>query len=200
MTRHTRPHRMDRGAQQGAALAVSLFILVILTILGLAALRATQSGLRVARNSETRASAQQNAEAMVSLVLEDQTKTYLPVNDNAGFRACNDFVATLPLVVAGAYAADCPSATRTAKVVDDGNSVLMNSGYVVVRRVLPLFAESSILREAENSGRAIDFAHYQIIGGFDGTTSSAGSTGAAEVSDDRLVPHAKPSLAGINLD
>lgn len=182
--------------QRGVALAVSLIILVILTLLGFAALRATQTGLRIANNSESRAAAQQGAEAMVSLVLEDKSSTYLPDNYDASFKACSIFVATLPLVLAGGYNTVCATGV-TATVASDHDPALDSYGYVLVRRVLPLFAESTAFRGADNSGRAIDYAHYLIVGGYDKTAASAS---ASEIADDRLVPHIKDSLAGINLD
>lgn len=54
-----------RRRQQGAALAIALLMLVIITLLGVAAVRATQVELRLSQNAESRMSAQQSAETML---------------------------------------------------------------------------------------------------------------------------------------
>lgn len=195
MSPATRRHCPPAAHQQGAALAIALILLVIITLLGLAAVRATQTGLRMARNAEARALAQQSAEAMVSRVLEDTAGNYLPVNNNAGFKACSPLAAltTLPLVVSGGHNTTCTGFTVLGLAPPE--TALKDNAYVVVTRELPLFSESASLRSVGNSGRGYDFARYKVVGGFD---RSADAAGVAEITEVRLVPHVKDALLGVN--
>lgn len=197
MSHSTRRHCPPAAHQQGAALAIALILLVIITLLGLAAVRSTQTGLRMARNAEARALAQQSAEAMVSRVLEDTAGNYLPVNNDAGFKACSPLAAltTLPLVVSGGHNTVCTGFTVTGLKPPDSEKQLQEHGYVVVTRELPLFSESASLRSVGNSGRGYDFARYKVVGGFD---RSADAAGVAEITEVRLVPHVKDALLGVN--
>ena len=54
--------------QRGAALATSLLFLVIMTLLGLAAMRSGTIGLRLSQNEGSRLDAQQNAQTLLEAI------------------------------------------------------------------------------------------------------------------------------------
>lgn len=180
---HTPAHAARPAAQGGAALAVALLMLVIITLLGVAAVRTTQVELKLAQNAESRMSAVQAAESMVSFV---STATNLPVNTDLSFIAC-----VLPAGVTSAqFSCSAPFidvATATAP--------LQAHGYALIRREAPLFVEVSVLREAELSAKNYDFARFSVTGGYD---RSADSMSAAEITEGTLKLHTK--VAGVNYE
>ena len=72
--------------QRGAALAVALILLVVLTLLGIAAVRVTQTELRLANNNESRAYVRQAAESLVNQVIGNGNN--IPVGGGLGFKSC----------------------------------------------------------------------------------------------------------------
>lgn len=181
------------AGQRGAALAVALVLLVVLTLLGIAAVRATQTELRLAQNAESRTAAQQRAESLLNVVLVD--RSYVPVNENPGERSCR-------LPAGGAPAAQFSCATATvALVLDAGDPSrqvpqdVIDYGYVEVVRQLPLFVSVDVMREARNSARSYEFARYAITAGYD---RSGEGMSAAEITESRLVLH--PRAAGIGYE
>lgn len=185
-----RPH-----AQRGAALAVALVLLVVLTLLGIAAVRATQTELRLAQNAESRVSAQQRAESLLNVVLVDDT--YVPVNENPNERFCR-----LPNPASRAHAAQFSCATATVTLLLDAGDPsrqvpqeVIDFGYVEVVRQLPLFVSVDVMREARNSARSYEFARYSVTAGYDQTDNGLS---AAEITESRLVLH--PKAAGIGYE
>ncbi|HET7797678.1 MAG TPA: PilX N-terminal domain-containing pilus assembly protein, partial [Nevskia sp.] len=65
MKAHGSPRR-----QQGAALATALLILIVLTLLGLAAMRGSRLELRLSQNAESRVNALQSAQAIADGVTQ----------------------------------------------------------------------------------------------------------------------------------
>lgn len=175
--------------QRGAALAVALILLVVLTLLGVAAVRSTQTELRLAQNAESRTSAQQASESLIGTILSDINNT--PVNDDASFRACYEATAGAP-----AATFDCSSSDRQITVTaDNSSSIIVEHGYAQVTRVLPLFVSVNVLRESQTSSRQYDFARYAVTAGLD---RSEEGMSAAEVTESRLVLHSK--VAGVNYE
>lgn len=173
--------------QRGAALAVALVMLVVLTLLGIAAVRATQQELRLAQNAEGRVSAQQSAESMIGLVLDNDA--YLPLNDDDGFTACFVGGDNPPLAPFACASSDTEISLTSAL------ESLQDDGYLRVQRQAPLFVEVNVLRDAQNSQRGYDFARYAITGGFD---RSSDGFSAAEITESRLILHAR--VAGVNYE
>lgn len=99
-----------RSSQTGAALGIALMILLIITILGVAAVRATQVELRLSQNAESRMAATQAAQSMVAFV---STAGNMPVNDNIGFHACAR-AGSVSLDIVPAQARPPPSASRAS--------------------------------------------------------------------------------------
>ena len=170
--------------EHGAALAVALVLLVVLTLLGVAAVRSTQTQLRLSSNAESRTNAVQAAESLLETVASDSNNT--PVDYNPDFRSCY-----LPTGGAAAALFTCGSADSKI-ALDSGNSSSdhLSYGYAEVRRVLPLFVSVNVMREAQTSARQYDFARYSITGGID---RSAEGRSAAEVVESVLILHSKPA-------
>lgn len=171
--------------QRGAALAIALLMLVIITLLGVAAVRATQVELKLSQNAESRMTAVQAAESMVGLV---SNSTNLPVNEDQSFVTCIKAtgVTTAPF--------DCPSSTAQIDV-SSATAALQGHGYAQVRREAPLFVEVNVLREAELSAKNYDFARFTVTGGYDRTGESLS---AAEVTVGILRLH--PKIAGVSYE
>lgn len=170
--------------QRGAALAVALVLLVVLTLLGIAAVRSTQTQLRLASNAESRTNAVQAAESLLETVASNSNNT--PVDYNPDFRSCY-----LPARGAAAALFSCGSADSKIPLGSgNSNADTLAYGYAEVRRVLPLFVSVNVMREAQTSARQYDFARYSITGGID---RSAEGRSAAEVVESVLILHSKPA-------
>ncbi|MES2885822.1 MAG: hypothetical protein V4709_13525 [Pseudomonadota bacterium] len=179
------PHSL-RSRQTGAALGIALLILLIITILGVAAVRATQVELKLSQNAESRMAATQAAQSMVAFVSDP---TNMPVNDNLGHHVC---VRATGVTVVPA----CDSATTT--IVLTGISVpLLKHGYAEVRREQPLFVEVNVLRAlgSELSAKNYDFARFTATGGYD---RSSDGMSAAEITEGILKLHSK--VAGVHYE
>lgn len=179
-----RPHQPPYP-QRGAALAVALLMLVIITLLGVAAVRATQVELKLSQNAESRMAAVQAADSMLGYVTNTVT---LPVNENLGFTAC---VLPSGLSTTG-LAFTC---TNSDINVQSAAPALQTFGYAFVRREAPAYVEVNVLREAELSAKNYDFARYSIIGGYN---RAAEQRSAAEITQGTLKLHAK--VAGVHYE
>lgn len=173
------------GHQHGAALAFSLLMLVIVTLLGIAAMRATQVELKLSQNAESRMSAQQNAESINAIVISAPGN--VPVNDNPAFVAC--FIGSTPPVVMTSDAKTACASQTQAIDLSSAAANLQSYGYAVVQRVPPLFVQVNVMRDAAAGAKDYDFARYNLTGGYD--RSSEGLS-AAEVTESMLVLHIKP--------
>ncbi len=170
--------------QRGAALAIALLMLVIITLLGVAAVRATRVELKLTQNAESRMTATQAAESMVSYVTNIVD---LPVNDNLGFTAC-----VLPDAVEIELLFTCATDDINTELATEA---LQDHGYAFVRREAPLFVEVSVLREAQLSAKNYDFARYTVTGGYD---RSGDAMSAAEITEGTLKLHTK--VSGVNYE
>jgi hypothetical protein len=177
------------STQRGAALAIALLMLVIITLLGVGAVRATQMELRLSRNAESRMAAIQAADSMVGFV---RTTTNLPVNGEDGFVTCArasemDVALTADFTACGSNTIDVSTAVP----------LLAAHGYALVRREQPLFIEANVLRQPgqEVGTKNYDFARFTVIGGYD---RSDDGLGAAEVVEGTLALHTKTS--GVNYE
>ena len=167
-------------SQRGAALGVALVLLIVLTLLGVAAVRATQTELRLSQNAESHTAAQQAAESVIGSLLEHDTVNFV-LDENPDYRVC------YPVASASVNAPLC-SSTDTAANIAGLNSYLAAKSYAEVKRQLPLFVPVDVLREIPISARSYDFARFSITGGYDSTASGFS---AAEVNESRLVLHTK---------
>ena len=179
-----------RTMQRGAALGVALLMLVIITLLGIAAVRATQVELKLSKNAESSLAATQAAESLVAYVISKPES--LPVNGTPDFKTCvipSDVRSDLPLFT-------CPSGSV---VLDMGTATLplREYGYALAQRESPLFVEVNVLRDRgfELSAKNYDFARFNVTGGYD---RASDGLSAAEVTESILKLHAK--VAGVNYE
>lgn len=176
--------RPDLAAkQQGAALAIALLMLVIITLLGVAAVRATQVELRLSQNAESRMAATQAAESMVNFVA---TGANLPVNEDDTYTAC---------VLPGSVTTALFTCAVASIATSGATAALQAHGYALLKRESPLFVEVNVLREAELSAKDYDFARFTVTGGYD---RSAEGMSAAEVTVGLLRLH--PKIAGVSYE
>lgn len=178
---------LPRSSQRGAALAVALLMLVIITLLGVAAVRATQVELKLSNNAESRMAAVQTADSMVAYVIANNLAA-LPVDGNGAFSTCvlpSTVRSGLPLFQCAISDLDVSGATLP----------LRTWGYAQARRQLPLFVEVGVLREAELSAKNYNFARFNITGGYD---RGSDAKSAAEVTESALKLHTK--VAGVNYE
>lgn len=179
--------------QTGAALATTLFFLVVITLLGLAAMRAGQMDLRLALNEESRIGAMQSAQSLLEALLENRTN--LVVNPGSGY-VQNCFVAATLNATAlkTRQAFDCPSATADVSILPSG--ALSEHAYTMIRRESigsSDFAPVAALRRGD-SGDRFRLASFTVLAGYDRTqasrassSSEIGNFGAAEVSQGTFV-------------
>lgn len=180
-------------AQRGAALATALFFLVVITLLGLAAMRAGQTDLRLALNEESRMSAMQGAQSLLEALLEGRRN--LVIRPGSGY-VQNCYLA--PALDAAAMLArqgfECPSSVGEASELPDGT--LKQQAYTLVRRESlggSDFAPVSALRRGD-SGERFRLASFTVLAGYDrtqasrsGSSDEEGNFGAAEVSQGTFV-------------
>lgn len=83
MGRHS---MIARHRQQGAILVVALMFLIAITLLTLSSMRATNIGLYMAQNEESRIAAEQAAQALADAIVANPSAT--PVYGMQGFTAC----------------------------------------------------------------------------------------------------------------
>lgn len=188
------PPRPPRRRQDGAALATALFFLVVITILGLAAMRAGQNDLRLALNEETRITAVQRSQSLLEAMLEDDDAN-LAVRQGSGYvQNCflSDQLDGASLMSRHGF--ECPSAEVEATALPAG--VLRQHAYTLVRRESvggSDFAPVSALRRGD-SGERFRLASFSVLAGYDRTSTSraagatgSGNFGAAEVSQGTFV-------------
>lgn len=180
--------------QRGAALATALFFLVVITILGLAAMRAGQNDLRLALNEETRITAVQRAQSLLEVMLENDD-TNLAVRQGSGYLQ-NCYLS--PQLDATSLKArqgfDCPSALVDTTTLPGGT--LRDHAYTLIRRESvggSDFAPVSALRRGD-SGERFRLASFTVLAGYDRTSTSrassateTGNFGAAEVSQGTFI-------------
>ncbi|GAC1620895.1 MAG: hypothetical protein NVS9B10_03120 [Nevskia sp.] len=178
---------MSARTQDGAALAVSLLILIVLTLLGIAAMRSSRLELKLSQNAESRINALETAQAVADAVT--QSDSNLSISAGPGFIGC--YVASvvpdsLPNASLDQYPCSDSTTVRSPLAL---STALPGYTYAQALRETPEFLTTAALRGAGNSGRSYDFARFTVTGGYD---SSAAGFGAAEVTQGTLKLHTKP--------
>jgi hypothetical protein len=180
--------------QHGAALATAMFFLVVITILGLAAMRAGQNDLRLALNEETRITAVQRAQSLLEAMLQND-EVNLAVRQGSGYvQNCFVSVQLDGVSLKNRQAFECPGALVDATMLPGG--VLREHAYTLVRRESiggSDFAPVASLRRGD-SGERFRLASFTVLAGYDRTSASraagaseSGNFGAAEVSQGTFV-------------
>jgi len=179
--------------ERGAALVISLLVLIMLTLLGIAAMRSSRVELKLSQNAESRINALQTAQAVADAV--SQSSSNLSIATGPGFVGCyaasgsdangNSLAPnTLPDPVLDQY----PCAGTGTTTALSGTQTLPAYTYGQVVRQSPEFLTTAALRGGGDSARSYDFASFNVTGGYDNTNQGFG---AAEVTQGTLKLHAK---------
>jgi type IV pilus assembly protein PilX len=187
---------LSRTAQRGAALVVAMMMLVILTLLGIAAIRGSKLELRLSANAVGRMSALEEAQSLADAVAANPGN--LLVMPGTGYFQC--YIASGSH--APAYTTKLPFGSCANQTVTTGSisqtytyagavalptsANLQNYTYAYTVRNAPEFLPSTAVRSASASGRSYDFTSFTVIAGYDhtgyGSTAAQMGFGAAEVS------------------
>ncbi len=148
---------IGRNRQQGAALFVSLMLLLVITLVSVAALRTSRLELRMAGNQESRLESFMSAQALVDAIVA--TPATVPVIGNPGFTLCTAMEAGCDRYTLsfdnGLFAADLAKGSLAA-VVTRGEEVPIPRGLstsVDKFNGVQYTVRSSFDRSAENLGR-----------------------------------------------
>lgn len=173
--------------QRGAALATALLFLIVLTLLGLGALREGRLNLRMAANEEARVNALETAQSWVDALLAELDRNF-PVTPQADVQlACYaQGVPALPFA--------CPTSTLTPPQTP--GDALGRQTYVEIFRES---ANGEALVSAASLGTTgttarVRYARFRVTAGVD--RSGAGQ-GVAEVQQGVQIPI--PFVDGLNL-
>lgn len=181
--------------QHGAALATALFFLVILTLLGLAAMRSGNVDLRLAQNEVDRIDAQQNAQTGI-----DRIWAYakpIPVLPGSGYVQSCAIGSRLDesVLTAAPIAFSCPSDKRDANLLPAG-TVRESYFYASIRREAVGsndYAPVSAIRKGDSGDRFM-LASFTVTGGYDHIATldtSEAPQGGAEVAQGLYVKVAR---------
>lgn len=125
--RHLQPAPASRGGgQRGVALATALVFLVVITLVGLVAMRSSVVELRLARNTQFEIEAAQTAQAVVDAVVANLDN--FSVDLQPGGIACYDSGSDAPAACGAAFAAN---------LLDVQNALFQDGIYAEVRRLPP---------------------------------------------------------------
>lgn len=174
-TQRTGPRLSDvaRRGERGAALATALIFLVIITLLGLAAMRVGQINLRLALNEESRVTALESAQSLLDSVLNNNTTAFTIQSGSDYVQSCflgsSVTAAMLPI----AQATFCPSAKIVSSLPPD-DAELKKYGYVSIYREQiggSDFAPVAALRKGD-SGERFRLARFTVTAGYDHTAEN----------------------------
>lgn len=178
---------------RGAALAVSLFLLVVITLLGLAAMRASQLSLKLAVNEESRVDAMESAQSLSAALLSDVDSSF-PVAPEAGYQV-SCYPAGLTANTEPFYAPfGCAAAGITPPATSDDK--FGEHSYIEVYRESVNGAPLLNTNSAPTGGTSyrVQFARFRITAGYD---RSEEGMGVAEVIQGVNV--AVPQTPGMNI-
>ncbi len=202
--------------QRGVALASAMIVLIILTLLGVAAMRASRLELRLSNNAQSQLSALQQAQSIADSVLANSTNfqilpgthyffcfaaasPYAPAHPPSppfsSSGACANYtIGSTNYTLIGSLALPTVAASGVA-------NPLPRNTYAQVLRNDPEFLSPSAVRSAETSGRAFDFTSFTVVAGYDNSTpvdanasatsASQPASGASEVVEGLYVRHNK---------
>ena len=183
---HHAPARPSSRNQHGAALATAVFFLVIITLIGLAAMRAGNIDLRLAQNEVGRVDALQNGQtALDGMWAYRKTQVdRLPVLPGSNYVqgcAIGDKLSSSDLSAQQGFS--CPSDKVDANLLPA--TIHKNYSYAALRRESVGsgdYAPVNALRRGD-SGDRFQLASFTLIAGYDRVSTNDGSApqGGAEV-------------------
>lgn len=120
--------RSQPPRQEGIALATALIFLLVITVLGLVAVRSSTTELQLARNEQTRVEAMETAQAVVDAVIAGTGN--LPVRPGDDYLLCYDS--------GDGTQTQCTEGAAGLSLAGTGDSALFDKGiYAEVRRLAP---------------------------------------------------------------
>jgi Tfp pilus assembly protein PilX len=156
-----------RRTQKGAALVVGMLFTIVLTVLGIAAIRASSTGVRMARNAEARVNGMQQAQAAADYVAAEALDLNLDrMGSGARCTANYPYVscAGLALPALPAPLLTPPVHVRVLGSVAFGSSKREESNKVFERVI-----------DSDYDGATADAAHVGVVSAVRGTLVSSGS-------------------------
>lgn len=185
--------------QRGAALGVSLFILIILTLLGLTAMRGSALSMRLAANEEARLNANESAQALIDAQLLSATV----VANN--FPLTNTLNATIACYPEGLVLGQAPLHAPFTCALPGKTPPTSHEGKFESSSYLEIFREAgpggqpfvtgNSVPTGGNSYRVL-YARFRITGGYDRSTEGMG---AAEVTQGVHIAVPDTALQGVSL-
>lgn len=176
MNRHSRNDNLwtCQRTQQGVALATALIFLVVITLVGLVAMRSSVVELRLARNNQFEIEATQKAQAIVDAVLAEPAD--LSTDLAPGDTKCYASGTNAPTACSTASAAD---------LLDPQNALFQSGVYAEVRRMPP--AQVPLPGPLLTSMDKFTAAAFAVRGQYD---QAAAGLGAADIEQGviKLVP------------
>jgi hypothetical protein len=187
------PRSLAAVCQRGAALATALFFLVIITLLGLAAMRAGQTDLRLALNEESRMSALQSADSLLEALLHEDENNLIVQAGSGYVQNCYRSPQLDAAALRNRQGFDCTADLPTPLLP---GGMLQKFAYTQVRRESvggADFAPVAALRRGD-SGERFRFASFTVMAGYDRTQASRaadseelGNFAAAEITQGTFV-------------
>ena len=191
-------YALRQRRQTGVALATALIVLVILTLLGVAAMRASRLELRMSNNSQSQLSSLQQAQSIADAVVANSSNISVQPGTNYFFcfSAAAPYAPAHPPSPPFTSSGGCASYTIGSVTYTLLGSIVMPSvavvgvvnplpqnAYAQVLRNNPEFLPPTAVRNAETSGRSFNFTSFTVIAGYDNSTpvnSSATATSASQ--------------------
>jgi len=215
-------HALSRERETGIALVMAMIVLIILTLLGVAAIRASRLELRMSNNSQSRLSALEQAQSLadtvvsnpVNIAIQPGTHYFFCFSSPAPYAPSNP--PSPPFSSSGACAnytlggisyttlgtISLPSSAGFGTMSGVVNPLPRNT-YAQVLRNDPEFVPSTAVRPEETSGRSYDFASFSVMAGYDNsipqdgsgnvTSASQPAAGVSEVNEGLYVRQSKPT-------
>ncbi len=183
----------SRPSQDGAALATALLFLIVLTLLGIGAMREARLSLRMAANEANRVDALETSQSLVDALLAD-VDTHFPVTPQAD-EQLSCFPGGLTTGTAPLHAPfSCGTANLT--LPETPNNVLETRTYVEIWREAvngEALVSAASIGSTETTAR-VRYARFRITAGID---RSGTGEGVAEVVEG--VQIAVPAVDSVNL-
>lgn len=141
MANHSHYKRISTGskAQRGAVLAVSLLILLVMTIIGVASMSSTTLQERMANNNNQRQIAFQAAEAALRA-----GETFLVANIGSVTDLATNFDATAP--VAGLYSERAPVVGMASYPLPSATNIFDDTGWLAAGNAIELSSFTTLSR------------------------------------------------------
>lgn len=154
--------------QRGVALAVSLLILLVLTVITVTAMRSSIFELQMARNEQARVEAFERAQSIIDAVVA--VVGNMPVTAGYGYCLATDKISSIVSPDNGSNI-DCKDESIEFEPALDEDAV-MEDAVAVVERISPEFVTPP--RQVGSSTAVFEGAQFSVTARYDGTESKQG--------------------------